>query len=253
MFGVPVRLHFTFILFAVFLTVSVLSSPHSDSNYAIFMVGGLASLLLHEFGHAFVAARFGVRTTEIVMFPIGGLARLERRLRPGEELWVTLAGPAANLALAGAIFGWMAVTRQPVTIGLSDLLTPSDGAVLQRLAFANLLVAALNLMPAFPMDGGRVVRALPHRAPAALGPCQARRHHADRHELQGRAGECGALPRHAGPALRRHRRVQIAGNRERGPEVEVRRRRVGFEVRRRTEAVSWFIRTGHTQQADPRS
>ena len=129
-------------------------------TFALYLFGLFSSVMMHELAHAGVASKMRVRTLEIVMFPIGGLARLERRLRPGEELWVTLAGPASNLALAGAIFGWMAVTHQPVTIGLADLLTPSEGAVLQRLAFANLLVAALNLMPAFPMDGGRVLRAL---------------------------------------------------------------------------------------------
>ena len=157
--GVPVRLHFTFVLLVAFLVVTDLGHEASGT-FGLYLLGLFASVLLHELAHAGVASKMRVRTLEIIMFPIGGLARLERRLRPGEELWVTLAGPAANLALAGAIFGWMAVTRQPVTIGLSDLLTPSDGAVLQRLAFANLLVAALNLMPAFPMDGGRVLRAL---------------------------------------------------------------------------------------------
>ncbi len=157
--GVPVRLHFTFILLVALLVVTDLGHEGSGA-FALYLLGLFVSALLHEMAHAGVASRMRVRTLEIVMFPIGGLARLERRLRPSEELWVTLAGPAANLAVAGAIFGWMAVMRQPVTIGLTDLLAPSDGAVLQRIAFANLLVAALNLMPAFPMDGGRVLRAL---------------------------------------------------------------------------------------------
>jgi Zn-dependent protease len=117
-------------------------------------------VLLHEMAHAGVAARFKVRTLEIVMFPIGGLSRLERRLRPGEELLVTLAGPVANLAIAGALFWYMISTHQSVTIRMRELLLPSDGNVMQRLAFANLLLAALNLMPALPMDGGRVLRAL---------------------------------------------------------------------------------------------
>ena len=109
--------------------------------------------------HAFVAAQLKVRTLEIVMFPIGGLSRLARRLTPKEEILVTLAGPLANLAIAGAFLGYMAAVHQPVTIGLRDLLAPSDANVWQRLAFANLLAAALNLLPAFPMDGGRVLRA----------------------------------------------------------------------------------------------
>ena len=160
MFGVPVRLHFTFILFAVFLTVSVLSSPHSDSNYAIFMVGGLASLLLHEFGHAFVAARFGVRTTEIVMFPIGGLSRMERPLRPGAELMVSLAGPFVNVILAVGLFSYMITTHEVASIKVADLMQPTGKSPLALLLYGNILLAVFNLLPAFPMDGGRVLRAL---------------------------------------------------------------------------------------------
>ncbi len=155
----PVRLHFTFVLLLAFLVVTDLGRE-SSGVFAIYLLGILGSVLLHELAHAGVASWFHVRTLEIVMFPIGGLSRLERRLRPVEELWVTLAGPAANLAIAGALFGYLVLTKQPVPAGVSELLVPSDGNVAPRLAFANLLLAVLNLMPAFPMDGGRVLRAL---------------------------------------------------------------------------------------------
>jgi Zn-dependent protease/predicted transcriptional regulator len=157
--GVPVRLHFTFLLLAAFLVLTDLSNEPS-APFAWYLTGLFFSLLSHEFAHAGVASRLGVRTLEIVMFPIGGLARMERRLHPLEELKITLAGPAANLLIAGAIFGWMLLMRLPVTIGIRELLTPSGGNVLERVGFANLLLALLNLMPAFPMDGGRVLRAL---------------------------------------------------------------------------------------------
>ena len=110
--GVPVRLHFTFILLVVFIFVSVLGSAQSNSTYAIFLLGSLASVLLHEFGHAAVAARFGVRTTEIVMFPIGGLSRMERPLSPGAEICVALAGPLVNVLLAAGIFCYMISIHQ---------------------------------------------------------------------------------------------------------------------------------------------
>lgn len=157
--GVPVRLHFTFLLLLVFLVVTDLGHE-SSGTFALYLAGLFSSVLLHELAHAGAAAQLKVRTLEIVMFPIGGLSRMERRLRPAEELWITLAGPAANLIIAGAAFGYMALNKQPVTIGMSELLVPSDGNVTQRVAFANLLLAALNFMPAFPMDGGRVLRAL---------------------------------------------------------------------------------------------
>jgi Zn-dependent protease/CBS domain-containing protein len=158
--GVPVRLHFTFVLLLIFLIVTDLGQESSGS-FALFLLGLFASVLLHELAHAGVASRFRVRTLEIVMFPIGGISRLERRLRPVEELLISLAGPAVNLAIAAAIFGYMWTTRQAVHINNVDaLLRPSDVNVVQRLAFANLLLAGFNLIPAFPMDGGRVLRAL---------------------------------------------------------------------------------------------
>jgi len=157
--GVPVRLHFTFILLVVFLVVTDLGGQ-SSSSYALFLLGILASVLLHEMGHAVVAARFGVRTLEIVMFPIGGLSRMERLLKPAEEFWVSLAGPLVNLFISAGLFGYMLYAHRTVSINLSELVRPTDANVLERLAFGNLLLAGFNLLPAFPMDGGRILRAL---------------------------------------------------------------------------------------------
>ncbi len=160
MAGVPVRLHFTFILLLIFLVVTDLGSREASSSYGLFLLGLFASVLLHELAHAAVALRFGVKTIEIVMFPIGGLSRLERALRPAEELWVTLAGPLVNVLISAAIFGYMFATHQAVPINLGDLLQPTDANALARLAYGNLILAAFNLLPAFPMDGGRILRAL---------------------------------------------------------------------------------------------
>jgi Zn-dependent protease/CBS domain-containing protein len=159
-YGVPVRLHFTFILLVVFVAVSVMGSAHSNSSYAIFLLGGLASVLLHELGHALVASRFGVRTTEIVMFPIGGLSRMERLLPPTAEIWVALAGPLVNLLLAGGILSYMIATHQSTPVGVSDLMQPNGKSALALLLYGNILLAGFNLLPAFPMDGGRILRAL---------------------------------------------------------------------------------------------
>ncbi len=160
MFGVPVRLHFTFILLVIFLVVTDLGGHQSTSNYSLFLLGILASVLLHEMGHAFVAGRFGVRTLEIVMFPIGGLSRTERVLRPVEEFWIALAGPMVNVLLSAGLFLYMAWTHQPAAISPSDLVQPSDASALARLAFGNMLLAGFNMLPGFPMDGGRILRAL---------------------------------------------------------------------------------------------
>src|ERR1700683_981051 len=114
--GVPVRLHFTFVLLVVFIAVSVLGSAQSNTSYAVFLVGSLVSVLLHELGHALVASRFGIRTTEIVMFPIGGLSRMDRPLPPTAEICVALAGPVVNLLLAGGIFFYMISIHETAVI-----------------------------------------------------------------------------------------------------------------------------------------
>jgi Zn-dependent protease len=160
LFGVPVRLHFTFILFIIFLVVTDLGSGHTTGTYMLFLVGLFASVLLHEMGHAFVGRRFGVRTTEIIMFPIGGLSRMERMLRPTEELATAAAGPLVNLLLSAGIFGYMLYMHLAVPVKMSDLMQPSDVNALARLAYGNLVLCGFNLIPAFPMDGGRILRAL---------------------------------------------------------------------------------------------
>jgi hypothetical protein len=86
LFGVPVRLHFTFVILIIFLVVQDLGSRQSSSSYAVFLIGLFGSVLLHEMAHAFVGRRFGVRTTEIVMFPIDELSRMERMFKPSKEL-----------------------------------------------------------------------------------------------------------------------------------------------------------------------
>jgi len=159
-FGVPVRLHFTFVLMVVFITVSVLGSAQSNNGYAVFLLGSLVSVLLHELGHALVASRFGVRTTEIVMFPIGGLSRMERPLAPTAEIFVALAGPLVNLLLAAGVFGYLFSTHASPVVNVADLLQPSHKSPLALLLYGNILLACFNLLPAFPMDGGRILRAL---------------------------------------------------------------------------------------------
>lgn len=153
-------MHFTFLLLLIFLLVTVFGSHQSGGNYALFLMGLFASVLLHELAHALVASRFGVRTMEIVMFPIGGLSRMERALQPTEELTVSLAGPFINLLIAAGLLGYLYSSRQPMPRNLSDLLHPTELGALPLLAGGNLLLALFNLLPAFPMDGGRALRAV---------------------------------------------------------------------------------------------
>lgn len=156
LFGVPVRFHFTFL--ALLLFVVVLGSKQSGIASIVYVVGLFASVVLHELGHALVGKLYGIRTIEIVIFPIGGVSRLEKTLQPNEEFWIALAGPVVNALLAGALLVYLYYRNQ--IVGLRELGDATDANLVQRIAFANMLLATFNLVPAFPMDGGRVLRAV---------------------------------------------------------------------------------------------
>jgi Zn-dependent protease/CBS domain-containing protein len=158
LFGVPVRLHFTFVLLLVFLLFIGIGAHQSGLFTALYVLALFASVLLHEVGHTLVARRFGIRTIEIVMFPIGGVSRPERQPPPREELWVALAGPLVNLFIGIGLLAWVAAT-----VGIQSmehLQEPTDANLAQRVGLGNLLLFAFNLLPAYPMDGGRILRSL---------------------------------------------------------------------------------------------
>jgi Zn-dependent protease/CBS domain-containing protein len=157
LFGVPVRLHFTFVVFVAFLVLSARGGQSMLFN-AIYIIALFSSVLLHELGHAAVARRYGIRTLEIVMYPIGGVARLEKSPKAKEELWIALAGPAVNVLIALALGAWLVYVQAPVST--ASLTQPTDGNIMTRIALGNLILAAFNMIPAFPMDGGRVLRAI---------------------------------------------------------------------------------------------
>jgi Zn-dependent protease len=170
--GIPVRVHFTLILLLLwfawmeFQTVqrSMPSGTHSGSEVflavggmVVYVVGLFASVLLHELGHALVAKGHGTVTTEIVLYPFGGVARLRGLGAPRQELVTSLAGPAVNVIIAVVLFLGLQLTGHWVA---PERLTPENMGLVARLMGANVALALFNLIPAFPMDGGRVVRAL---------------------------------------------------------------------------------------------
>src|SRR6185436_15265938 len=136
-FGVPIRLHFTFVLLLIFLLFIGIGQRQSGASTAIYILALFGSILLHELGHALVARRFGIRTVEIVMFPIGGVSRPERPPKPREELWIALAGPLVNLLIAAGIGWWF--WRELGTAPLRELLEPTDFNLAQRIGAGNLL------------------------------------------------------------------------------------------------------------------
>ncbi len=156
--GTVIRLHVTFLLFLLWIGVShhARGGPQAALEGVLFMALLFLCVLLHEFGHIVAARRYGVQTPDVTLLPIGGVARLERIPEaPAQELVVALAGPAVNLAIAAILY--LALGGFVQADGL-ELQNPGVD-MLARLMAANLFLAIFNLIPAFPMDGGRVLRA----------------------------------------------------------------------------------------------
>lgn len=164
--GIAVYVHATFLLLLAWVGFSAYQRERSVAAVVLataFILAVFAIVVLHELGHALTARRYGIATRDITLLPIGGVARLERMPRePRQELLVALAGPAVNVALAAVLYVLFVLTGG--TAPAADAVT-LDASVLQRsvlgqLIAVNIWLALFNLIPAFPMDGGRVLRAL---------------------------------------------------------------------------------------------
>jgi Zn-dependent protease/CBS domain-containing protein len=164
--GVPVYVHWTFVLLVGWLMAGPIlkGGPGALADglrTGGFVVAVFGCVLLHEMGHALAARLYAIRTRDIVLLPIGGVARLERLPeRPWQELVVSVAGPLVNVAIAAII-----VPGVLISSGTSAFAAPPDGQVshahfLASLGAVNIMLVAFNALPAFPMDGGRVLRAL---------------------------------------------------------------------------------------------
>lgn len=155
--GTKVRVHATFLILLVWVAAeSAAAGGHVAAATGVaFVVLLFACVVAHEFGHILAARRYGVRTPEIILLPIGGVSLMERLPeRPAHELAVALAGPAVSVALGLAL---LAVSGAP---GGSEMTSIAPAQLLPTLAAANLFLALFNMLPAFPMDGGRALRAL---------------------------------------------------------------------------------------------
>jgi Zn-dependent protease len=159
--GISVYVHTTFLILIAWVAFAHWQTEHSVAaavKGVTFVVALFGCVVLHEFGHALTAKRFGIKTRDITLLPIGGLARLERMPDdPRQEFWVALAGPAVNVVLAAALFVLLRATDTSAPLSTVGV---TSGSFLQRLMMVNVVLAAFNMLPAFPMDGGRVLRAM---------------------------------------------------------------------------------------------
>src|SRR5687768_1402885 len=159
--GIDVFVHATFLLLIVWIGYSYWLQYGTIAKVVegiLFILALFICVVLHEYGHALTARRYGIKTRDITLYPIGGVARLERMPdKPIEELWVALMGPAVNVIIAAILFVYLYLTRSGIS--LNDL-TMTSGSFAARLMAVNISLVLFNLIPAFPMDGGRVLRAL---------------------------------------------------------------------------------------------
>ena len=155
--GIEVRVHITFLLLLAFYGwhFHAQGGWGAAAHGVLFIALVFLCVLLHEFGHAFAARRYGILTPDITLLPIGGVARLARiPEKPSEELVVAIAGPLVNVGIALLLFPFVRAEFDPEVLGIFG---PS---LLAQLFAANVVLVLFNLIPAFPMDGGRVLRAL---------------------------------------------------------------------------------------------
>jgi Zn-dependent protease/CBS domain-containing protein len=160
--GIKILVHWTFLLllgWIVFSEVGKGSSTATIITTVVFVVSIFLCVLLHELGHSLTAKKYGIDTKKITLLPIGGVASLERIPEdPKQELWVALAGPAVNVVIALLLFPFIAKDQLFVDAPLAGVA--STEGFLYSLFRVNVMLVIFNAIPAFPMDGGRILRAL---------------------------------------------------------------------------------------------
>ena len=167
--GIEIKVHITFVLILVWAAYTWSQSTGAGFGGALF--GVLAMLLLflsvtlHELGHSFVALKFGVEVKDIILTPLGGLAQMEEiPENPSQELRMAIAGPMVNLIIAALLVLLGSLLNVRALVSLEEFAASfgdvSWAGMLVYLTMANLTLALFNLIPAFPMDGGRVLRSL---------------------------------------------------------------------------------------------
>jgi Zn-dependent protease len=166
LFGIPLYIHPTFLLLPVWVAfTNPTAGPAGLALLLVWVAALFGCVVLHELGHALTARRFGISTRDITLYPIGGVARLEKMSeKPLEELLIALAGPAVNLVIAllltpAVLLGMFAAHGLALSLN-ADSFAALGVQFLSLLWVSNVMLFLFNLLPCFPMDGGRVLRAL---------------------------------------------------------------------------------------------
>jgi Zn-dependent protease/CBS domain-containing protein len=158
--GTAIRIHITFLLFLVWIWAASYVTGGAQAAWSglIFIVLLFLCVLAHEFGHIFTARAFAVQTPDVTLLPIGGVARLERiPEEPGQEFLIAIAGPIVNVVIALALMVFAGADLGGRNLAAVE---SSQVSMVDRLASVNLFLALFNMIPAFPMDGGRVLRSV---------------------------------------------------------------------------------------------
>jgi len=159
--GIDVFMHATFLFIIGWVGLSYWRQTRTLAGTLegiLFTLVLFGCVVLHEFGHALTARRYNIKTRDITLYPIGGVARLERMPdKPIQEFWVALAGPAVNIVIAALLFSGLIVSGSLASVANLNI---TSGSFIERLLLVNVSLLLFNLIPAFPMDGGRLLRAL---------------------------------------------------------------------------------------------
>ncbi len=159
--GIDLYVHSTFWFLLILVALMQWTSGQSVATTFAeesFVIALFACVVIHELGHAMMARHFGIATRDIILLPIGGVARLDHIPRePKEELLVAMAGPSVNVVIALLLTIWFLISGSSVSLSQMSLI---NGPIVVRLILVNLILFFFNLLPAFPMDGGRILRAL---------------------------------------------------------------------------------------------
>ena len=158
--GTAILIHVTFLLFLIWLGAIYYRQGGVGAAWqgTIFIILLFLCVLLHELGHVFAARYYGVQTRDVTLWPFGGISSMERMPeKPSQELIVALAGPAVNVVIAAGLLLWLGPRLNPES--LTQIQDPAV-SLAAKLAGANIILVLFNMIPAFPMDGGRVLRAL---------------------------------------------------------------------------------------------